>query len=394
MMNQTTIIQNLLQQVTLINKKYEEIAKVTGENFNVFSVLRLESDEVRLHNRFIGELLSPNGRHDQGAEFLKLFVKTLPLNDYSDEQLDSATVIIEKNIGNISDDYEKGGRIDLVISPKGNEKVIVIENKIYAPDQIKQLWRYHNEYKKSNLLYLTLEKRSPSPESLGGMGEDRIVNITYKEHIRKWLEQCLKETVGHPLLRETISQYLNLIKSLTGQATNIKMEKEIIDLITATGDNFNSTIEIFGVINEAKKKLMNDFSEIFKSTYNKNEHNGFKMTFDEKGFYFRNEKFKDEKFEYHLEICFEGNYPEAFIGIYSIRKPDQNVQNKFKEILAEVDFWKQVVFPNWVWVRRYTRFNNNQIWKDIADKNTENIIEDITKEVDTILVKIAKAMDL
>ena len=31
-------IQNLLQLVSAINKKYEEIAMITGENFNIFKI--------------------------------------------------------------------------------------------------------------------------------------------------------------------------------------------------------------------------------------------------------------------------------------------------------------------------------------------------------------------
>ena len=29
-------INNLLQQVSIIQKKYDEIAKITGENYNIF----------------------------------------------------------------------------------------------------------------------------------------------------------------------------------------------------------------------------------------------------------------------------------------------------------------------------------------------------------------------
>ena len=46
-------IKNLLQQVSIIKKKYDEIAKITGENFNIFSIMRAESDEVRTHSRII-----------------------------------------------------------------------------------------------------------------------------------------------------------------------------------------------------------------------------------------------------------------------------------------------------------------------------------------------------
>ena len=41
-------------------KKYDEIAKITGENFNIFSIMRAESDEVRTHSRIIADFLNTN----------------------------------------------------------------------------------------------------------------------------------------------------------------------------------------------------------------------------------------------------------------------------------------------------------------------------------------------
>jgi hypothetical protein len=69
------VIQNLLSQVGAISKKYEELAKVTGENFNVFRVLKIHSDEVRMHSALLGELLNPQGSHGQNDVFLKLFIE-------------------------------------------------------------------------------------------------------------------------------------------------------------------------------------------------------------------------------------------------------------------------------------------------------------------------------
>ena len=77
MENNTNTIENLLSQVSSITQKYDEIAYATGEKFNIFSVLKLETDEVRLHSRLIGELLNPRGNHGQEELFLKLFIKSI-----------------------------------------------------------------------------------------------------------------------------------------------------------------------------------------------------------------------------------------------------------------------------------------------------------------------------
>ena len=67
---------NLLDQVTAIYSKYEKIDELTGENFNVFRIIKLESSEVRMHSAFLAELLDPKGSHGQKDTFLKLFTKT------------------------------------------------------------------------------------------------------------------------------------------------------------------------------------------------------------------------------------------------------------------------------------------------------------------------------
>jgi hypothetical protein len=120
-------INNLLSLVSKIKTKHIEIAKQSGERFNIFSVLKLTSDEVRLHSRFIGELLNPSGSHEQSDLFLQLFVKELGLeNEYTGVEIQRADVLIEEYIGKVSDDYEKGGRIDIVIKFPNFKKPIVI----------------------------------------------------------------------------------------------------------------------------------------------------------------------------------------------------------------------------------------------------------------------------
>ena len=46
-------MKNLLKRVTEISNKYQDLAKVSGNNFNVFNVINVTSDEVRLQSRFI-----------------------------------------------------------------------------------------------------------------------------------------------------------------------------------------------------------------------------------------------------------------------------------------------------------------------------------------------------
>ena len=58
-------VQNLLTQVSVISEKYDAIAELTGENFNIFKILKMETKEVKTHSAFLAELLNPKGSNGQ-----------------------------------------------------------------------------------------------------------------------------------------------------------------------------------------------------------------------------------------------------------------------------------------------------------------------------------------
>jgi len=242
-------IKQLINQINEISSKYEEISKISGENFNIFRVIELTSEEVRLHSKFLAELLNPKGSHGQGNKFLNLFIQQFEIKNINSEQV---KIYVEKHIGNKTD--TTGGRIDILIEDD-KKNTIIIENKIYADDQYKQLVRYHN-YSNSNIFYLNLYGTEPTKESCGELLIDKDFKvISYKNDIIDWLENCKKESASLPLLREGISHYINLIKYLTGQSNNSTMEKEIRDLIALTPQNIKTAIKIANSTEDAKIKL-------------------------------------------------------------------------------------------------------------------------------------------
>ncbi len=247
-------ITQLLQSVAAIKSKYDEINRLTGADYNIFNVLKLQRDEVRLHSRFIGDLLNPKGKHGRGDVFLKLFLEQLQPN-IEDNIANSfivknAKVYIEKSIGSISNDNTEGGQIDLIIEDIQHNRII-IENKIYAPDQLNQMLRYHNYDKNALLLYLTLYDKEASNESVTREDNSKLeigkeyFNITYKTDIVIWLNACIKSYTENKkysyFFRGAIEQYLNIVKQLTGQAMNDKMKDEIVKLLESqyhiNGDN-------------------------------------------------------------------------------------------------------------------------------------------------------------
>lgn len=229
----------LLNNIYQLRKKNEEINKLTLNRFNIFKVLKIESKEVKLHSAFIAELLNPKGLHDMNDAFLQLFIDELKSINISTSFLPNNLTVVEMETSSGKMTAESGGRIDIILKDSVNN-CIIIENKIYAPDQENQLLRYYNyEYLNKELFYLTLYGTEPSEKSAQHLksGEDYYC-ISYKEFIFSWLSNCYSKSINHPKLRETIIQYLNLIRQLTGEnIENMKESEEIFNEVGKSIDN-------------------------------------------------------------------------------------------------------------------------------------------------------------
>ena len=191
-----------------------QIARLSGVNFNVFRLLRMEEDEVRLHSRFIAELLDPKGSHGQGSAFLEMFLRQVECSLPPSSRIDArrARVERERYIGRVemSDADPTGGRIDVFITD--DTRHISIENKIHHGEGDHQVDRYCNYSPRNFVLFLTLDGR----EAEAVEKEDHYNPISYKKHIVPWLERCHKHCTDLPVLRESIKQYLVVVRELTG----------------------------------------------------------------------------------------------------------------------------------------------------------------------------------
>ncbi|MDE6436699.1 MAG: PD-(D/E)XK nuclease family protein [Muribaculaceae bacterium] len=221
------------QHLLNLARAKEQDAIARGERYNIFDVLKLSTNETRLHSALLSDLLNPNGSHGLKDAPLKHFLRICaPEIQISDKNLKEATVVTEYHIGPISENYEEGGYIDILI--KINHVKIVIENKIYAGDQNSQILRYYNFCKTSehSLLYLTLNGNTPSDKSTKGLvvGKDYKC-ISYRNEILEWLKECLFESISKPLVRETLQQYINLIKDLTNSDMDETQRSELFSLM-------------------------------------------------------------------------------------------------------------------------------------------------------------------
>ena len=230
-------IQRFFQEVASIcalEQAQQEERNRKGENYNLFSILSIERYELK-HSALIANLLDPKGSHGCGDAFLRAFFEiALKGTAYPFESSTPPDSYTEHYIGPIAGDT--GGRIDILV--KSSRYGLIIENKIYAGDQDKQLIRYDNYGKETFgadgylLVYLTLYGCDASKESTATKSAEEVgyLRLSYAEDILRWLEQCVRLADNKPLVRESLNQYIRTIKQLTYQDMNQENIQTIIDL--------------------------------------------------------------------------------------------------------------------------------------------------------------------
>ncbi len=358
-------INQLLNEIQIISESYKRVTEATGENFNIFSVLQMERNEVKTHSRFIAELLNPKGSHEQKDVFLKKFVELIKIENFDTT---SAIVKVEFSIGKKMED--SGGRLDIKIKDSKN-KIILIENKIDAPEQVNQLTRYNNYAPNDTLLFLTLEGQESKDINIPS---EKYRCISYKSDILNWLEECRKEATNIPLLRESITQYMYLIKKLTGQNINTKMSEEIAEKIITDKEKFETFITLIGASDDIKKRIIQQIVEHtltsliikigkdYTLEINYTELNMSNNNVIWRSFWFTNKALE----ELNLSICFSFNVKSGFQNlIFGFRYVDekQNVNPKYEMIKSNFGkrFQKILTSHNWLCWRDFAEYND---WRD------------------------------
>ena len=191
--------------------------------FNVFAVLRSASDDVNLHSRFLQALLDHIDPQSGKRDNLREFVGRVATNGTGFE-LERATV------------QREAGGIDLLIS--NARQAIVVENKIWAGDQDQQILRYRDalvaqgyDDEAIRLLYLTPYGHKPSAQSLGGIPVERVRCVSYRDDLPDWLVACQRRAFDEPALRESIAQYVDLVRKLTNTDYESEIMTELKELL-------------------------------------------------------------------------------------------------------------------------------------------------------------------
>lgn len=69
-------INKLLQQISFVINKNDQLLNQSGGKFNMFKILGVNHYENK-HSAIIAEFLNPNGSHGMSSKFLESFIQTL-----------------------------------------------------------------------------------------------------------------------------------------------------------------------------------------------------------------------------------------------------------------------------------------------------------------------------
>ena len=245
-------------------------------DYNIFTLFHGFSDEVNLHSNFIASLLDPNGDHYKNDLFLKLFLETCDIDDFS---IDTSRATV----------FKEFKHIDIYISD--GKKHIILENKVYAKDQPTQIVRYIEAIQKEGakesdrvkdediyVLYLHPDGKLPDNQSFGDyhaklLGENPSIKfkvIRYDKEILEWIDRCKNEVSNITDLNVFLSQYKDVIEMIYDRYKRID-EMETAKFVEIFKENYTAVSEIANNYQETRKKIIDGFFENVKENLEKDE---------------------------------------------------------------------------------------------------------------------------
>lgn len=220
-----TELDDFFKTISDLRDKYKD----KGE-FNAFHSIGFRHQEL-MHSKFIATLLDPKSQHGKKNQFLELFLTQIGILDFNTTNI---AVCTEKRAQKRS--------IDITI--ENNDSIIIIENKVWAADQLRQLEDYHNfcknTWKRVEVVYLTPYGHSPSQRSLGEiLQKEHVRCISYEKSIIPWIEDCAKLSDGR--LQHSLQMYVEVLRVLINRD---KYMNEIFEYLIKDKEKLKLAIDI------------------------------------------------------------------------------------------------------------------------------------------------------
>lgn len=379
-------IEQLLNEVKWHNKHKKIKTSANGENFNMFRICGVDHYE-NTHSAILAEILNPKGSHNFDSKFLDVFIKILKKSGLIEDDFDFSM----QNVSVITENASVFGRLDILIRNSRNQ-ALLLENKIYASDQEQQLKRYYNFGKREfgndfKLIYLTLEGTESTNTDKNQVD---YIQVSYSEIILNWLERCIEISARSPIVRETLIQYANHVKSLTNNTTGNAMSQELIEKLS-TLENLEAAYTIADNISKVRNNIINtvllpQMHEVAKELdieFNSSEGDYDYVNTSWAGFSYTIPRYKN----YNLFMEFgKKGLNNLIIGfVPKSENSDTSSFPKIKQIVGggnnRCAFQKFPIHPNWHADAMKAILTGEM--KTIMKDKIQNLIE-ITKEIDNI----------
>lgn len=336
-------------------------------DYNIFTLFHGFSDEVNLHSNFIASLLDPNGDHYKGDLFLKLFLETCGIDDFS---IDTSRATV----------FKEFKHIDIYISD--GKKHIILENKVYAKDQPTQIARYIKAIQNKDtededicVLYLHPDGKLPDDQSFGDyhaklLGENPSIKfkvISYGKEILEWIDKCKNEVSNLTDLNIFLSQYKDVIEMIYNRYKRID-KMETANLVEIFKENYTAVSEIANKYQETRKKIIDEFFKNVKDILENDLKDKYSIELNSVAYrpiVIKNTTSQDEKwknFYFTVEFQKSSTYSMPFVGFRKFDDKEVKVSDFDKPNITQLE--KQTEY--------FLAFSDDVFKEDIC----ENIIKD------------------
>jgi hypothetical protein len=352
---------------------YKNSVEKTENNFNIFRILQIESDEVRLHSRILKSLIELN---------IAGFINAIPTNYWNKTSKPTdgfLRVRLEVPCSSLLDNTSDG-RIDILV--EFENLLIIIENKIYASDQNQQLVKYHEYGKRSGkdflLLYLTPNGKEPTNDSIfqansnEGLQPGEYHLISYKNEILNWLETFRKELESKKEfngIHEITRQYIQTLKNICLIMT--EEQKERLQQLLENHEILNHVHQLKYDIETIENKIHEIWRRVSENISIEFEA-GKQTKIDFREGSIMIDLFNQERGKFNCYLEYQANFNEIpFLGIWM----NKSYSEKFKEFSPDNE--------GYIMKKPLSHFLSKELFSEYLLKGNDSKLQSIFSEINT-----------